>query len=115
MNFGDVIKDLEAFAEKEWEVVKTEAIHIEQELLPVVETAFIQALQQFGQLAVQTVVNLMTAAYASLSGGEKLNLTVTTIVDAAEKQGIAIAEADATALAKNAYAAVIGKAPPASQ
>lgn len=112
MTFSDLVKDLEKFAEDEWQKVEDEAIAIEQAIVPVIETALAQAFQQFGQLAVQTVMSFMAGAQASLSGGEKLNLTVTTILDDAEKQAITLAETDASALAKAAYAAVMGAAQP---
>lgn len=115
MSLKDIAASLEAFAVQGWDKVKAEAITIEQEVEPVIESGLAQAVSQFGQLAVQTVMNLMTAAGASLSGGEKLNLTVTTITDAAEKAGVALAAQDATALAQNAYTAVIGTAPAAGE
>jgi hypothetical protein len=111
--FNDIISQLEAFAEHEWEVIKADAIAIEQAVEPVIESAFHQLVQQFGMLAVQTVTGLMTGAQASLSGGEKFNLTVTTIVDAAEKAAVQIVQSDASALAKNAYLAVMATAPKA--
>lgn len=110
VTFATIAADLEGFAEAEWEKVKAEAIVIEQKVEPVVESAFAQAVQQFGQLAVQTVMSLFGAAGAGLTGSSKLNLTATTIVEAAEKQGVTLAEADVSALAKNAYTAVIGTA-----
>lgn len=115
MTLKDIVAKLEGFAEAAWEKIKTEAIHIEQEIEPVVESAFAAAVEQFGELAVNTVTKLMTEEFANLSGTAKLNLTATTIVDEAEKQGKAIAAADATALAKNAYTAVMGKAPAAGE
>lgn len=114
MTLSDIAVQLETFAEAEWQKVENEAISIVQEIEPVVESALGQAVKQFGQLAVSTVMSLMQGAEASLTGGEKLNLTVTTIVDAAEKQAVSLAQADATALAKNAYSAVMSKAPGAS-
>lgn len=110
MTFHDIITQLEEFAQAEWQKVEDEAIAIEQAVVPVVETALAQAAQQFGQLAVQTVMKLMQGAEASLSGGEKLNLTVTTLIDDAEKQALTLAHDDATALAKNAYVAVMSTA-----
>lgn len=111
MTLKDIVAQLEGWAEEEWQKVEAEAVKIEQEVEPVVESSFAQAVSQFGQLAVSTVTNLMTSAGAALSGGEKLNLTVTTITDAAEQAGVQLAAADATALANNAYTAVMGKAP----
>lgn len=111
MTFSDIAASLETFAEQEWQKFEDGAIAIEQKIEPVVESGLAQAASQFGQLAVQTVMNLMTAAGASLSGSEKLNLTATTIVQAAEKASVQIAAADVTALSQSAYTAVIGKAP----
>lgn len=111
MTLNDVLAPLEAFAEAEWEKVKTEAIKIEQEVEPVIESGLATAVKQFGQLAVQTVINLMGAAGVALSGGEKLNLTATTIKDAAVQAGVQLADADVTALSQNAYIAVMGKSP----
>lgn len=115
MTLHDIVAGLESLAQQAWDKIKAEAITIEQKVEPVVESGLAVAFQHFGHLAVETVTELMTAAGANLSGGEKLNLTVTKIVDAAEQKGIAIAHADATALAKNAYAAVMGKAPAAGE
>lgn len=115
MTLKDLILDLEKKAALGWQKIVADAIAIEQKIEPVVETGLSLALQHFGQLAVDTVFELMTAAGNQMSGGEKLNLTVTKIVDAAEQKGIAIAQADATALAKNAYASVMGRAPGAAQ
>lgn len=111
MTLKEIMAKLEGFAEKAWDKVKSEAIVIEQKVEPVVESAFAQAVEQFGELAVNTVTRLMTAEGAALSGGEKLDLTARTIVDAAAQAGKDLAAADATALAKNAYTAVMGKAP----
>lgn len=115
MTLKDIVDKLEGFAEAAWKRIEDEAIRIEQEVEPVVESAFAAAVEQFGELAVNTVTKLMTEEFANLSGTAKLNLTATTIVDAAEQQGKAIAAADATALAKNAYTAVMGKAPAAGE
>ena len=111
MNLSDIAADLEALAQTAWDEVKAEAKVIVQEVEPVIESAFATAAKQFGDLAVKTVIGLMQGAETSLSGGEKLNLTVTTILDGAEQQAVSMAEADATALAKSAYAAVMSKAP----
>lgn len=111
MKLSDILAPLEDFAKAEWDKVKAEAIVIEQEVVPVLESGLALAVKQFGQLAVQTVMSLMGAAGASLSGGEKLNLTATTIKDAAVQAGVALAEQDVTALAQNSYLAVMGHAP----
>lgn len=115
MKLSDILAPLEDFAKAEWEKVKAEAIVIEQEVVPVLESGLALAVKQFGQLAVQTVVSLMGAAGAGLSGGEKLNLTATTIKDAALQAGVSLAEADVTALAQNSYIAVMGHAPAAGE
>ena len=109
--FSDIANSLEAIAEKAWEAVQAEAKVIVQEVEPVIESAFAEAAKQFGSIAINTVISLMQGVEASLTGGEKMNLTVTTILDAAEKQAVGLAEADASALAKNAYLAVMAKAP----
>lgn len=111
MTLNDILAPLEDFAKAIWAKVEAEAIVIEQKIEPVIESGLALAVTQFGQLAVQTVVNLMGAAGAALSGGEKLNLTVTTVTDAAQKAGVQLAAHDATALAQNAYIAVMGHAP----
>ena len=111
MSLRDIIVTLETLAERAWASIKAEAVEIEQAIEPVIESGLALAVQHFGQLAIETVTELMTAVGSSLKGSEKLNLTVTKIIDAAEKKGIKIAQADATALAKNAYAAVMSKAP----
>ena len=98
---SSIVASLEADASAEWAKVKAEATVIEQEVEPVVESSFATLASQFGTLAVSTVMNLMGAAGAALSGGEKLNLTATTIVQAAEAAGVATVEGDVTALAKN--------------
>lgn len=115
MTLTDILAPLEAAAEAEWAKVKAEVIAIEQKVEPIIESGLALAVQDFGQLAVQTVMSLLGAAGTSLSGGEKLNLTATTIVQAAETQGKKIAAQDVTALAQNAYTAVIGKAPAAGE
>lgn len=106
-----LFQQLEAMAETAWEKVENEAIEIEQKLVPVIEDGFAMLLNDFGTLAVNTVINLMTGAFAHLSGSEKQNLTATTITDAAESAGKAVLAADVTTLAKNAFIAVVGKAP----
>lgn len=111
MTLQDIATDLENLAEKAWEASVAESKVIVQEVEPVVESALAQAVNQFGELAVQTVIGFMQGVEASFTGGEKLNLTVTTLIDAAEKQAVTLAQADATALAKTAYAAVMSKAP----
>lgn len=112
---SQIVADLEAFAVKEWKVVEAQTVEIVQEIEPVVENGFALLVKQFGQLAVATVVNLMTSAGAAMTGSEKLNLTATTVVDAAEKAGFSVLAADATALANNAYVAVMGTAPGAAK
>lgn len=106
-----VLAPLEQWAKDEWAKIEAEGIKIEQEVEPVLESGLALAVKDFGQIAVQTVVNLMGAAGTALSGGEKLNLTATTIVQAAESAGKTIASQDVTALAQNAYTAVVGQAP----
>lgn len=111
MTFTDLAHELENMAGRAWQAVEAEAVTIVQEVEPVIESALASAVKQFGDLAVQTVISLMHGEQASLSGGEKLNLTVTTILDTAEKQAVTLAEADATALAKTAYLAVQSRNP----
>lgn len=115
MSLQTIITTLEGYAETALQKIEDEGKIIVQELEPVIESAFTQLCAQFGELAVQTVVNLMTAAGESLSGSEKLNLTATTITDAAIQAGKQALAADVTALAKNAYEAVLGKAAPVAQ
>lgn len=114
MTLQDIAADLENMADKAWETAVAEAKVIVQEVEPVIESAFAAAVKQFGDLAVQTVISLMQGVESSFTGGEKLNLTVTTLIDAAEKQAVTLAHGDATALAKSAYAAVMSKAPAAA-
>lgn len=111
MKLSELVVSLEVAAENEWKRIEDEAIDIFQKVEPVVESALAELFRDFGALAVSTVINLMTDAGKSLSGGEKLNLTVTTVVDAAEKVGKSILAAHVTTLAQSAYAAVMGKAP----
>lgn len=111
-HFLQVFQNLEAFAEKEWEVIKQDAIAIEQKLAPIVENAFVELANAFGQLAVQTVIRLMGAGFSALTGQEKNGVTVTTIIQAAEAAGKQVLLSDAQALAKNAYVAVVGAQPP---
>lgn len=86
--------------------IEAEGKVIVQVIEPIAENAFAQAVAQFRTLATETVVNLMTEAGAALSGDEKANLAVTTLLDHAEQTGIALAESDASALVKNAFLAV---------
>lgn len=110
-DFHTIISDLEAFAAKEWQAVQDGARAIEQKVLPILETGLAQAVKDFGQLAVQTVFNLMQAEFSALTGSEKHGQTVTTLIQTAEAKGIALAISDAQALATNAFVAVTGTAP----
>lgn len=115
MKFSDIATQLEAFAQAEIAKLEAgagkvgEAIAEDlQKAEPVLEDAFVTILKQFGALASQIVVGLMMNTVDNLSGGEKHNLAVTTLVDNAAQQGVQILAADATALIKNTYLAVSG-------
>ena len=111
MSLSTIAATFEAAADAEWTRIKTEAITIEQEIVPEAESAFESLVTQFAPLVMSTISNLATAAFVSLSGGEKLNLAATTIVDTAAQQGVTIAAADASALVKNGFEAFQAAAP----
>ncbi len=110
--FQQVITNLENFAVDEWHKIEAGAVAIEQKLVPIVENTFVQLANDFGQLAVQTVVQLMGNAYSTLTGQEKNGMTVATIIQSAEAAGKQVLVSDAQALAKNAFGAVTGTQPP---
>lgn len=110
-----VAQKFEAFAAAEWARIKAEGIVIAQEIETGVEagasaaiTEFEMLVTQLGPFALQTVSNLATAEFNHLSGNEKNNLAVTTVVDNAEQQSISIAAQDASTIVKNAWMAFTG-------
>lgn len=112
MSLQNVAQNLEAFAEKEWEDIKNGVKDIGSTIdqiveaeVPVIESSLEIAARQFGQLAIQTVISLFGSAGAALAGNAKLNLTATTIVDAAAKTGVTLLEQDVSTLAQNAFVA----------
>lgn len=120
MKFSDIATQLEDFAKEELAKLEAGAGNVGeiiadglQKVEPVLEDAFVAILKQFGALASQIVVGLMTNTVDNLSGGEKHNLAVTTLVDNAAQQGVQILAADASALIKNTYLAVTGLQIPA--
>lgn len=115
---SSVAQKFEAFAKAEWQRIKAAGIVVEQEIETGLEagasaaiTEFELLVTQLGPFALQTVSNLATAEFNHLSGNEKNNLAVTTVVDNAEQQGIAIAAQDASAIIKNAWLAFTGQKP----
>jgi len=111
MSLQTIEQTLAAAAAAEWAKIKAEGIVIEQELVADAKTTFATVVEQFGPLVMSTISNLATAEFASLTGGEKQNLAVTTVVDKAAQSGIVLLAEDATALVKNGFEAFQAAAP----
>ena len=58
-----------------------------------------------------TISSLAVGELAKLSGSEKTNLSVTTLVQGAAAQGVTLLAADATAMVKNGFEAFKAAAP----
>lgn len=109
--FQEIIAGLEAKAKAEWTKVEAAGEHITQELVQVVEDGFAAAAKDFGGLAISTALKFMQEEYNQLTGAEKHGNVVTTLIQEAEAKAKVLAIADAQALAKNAFLAVVGTAP----
>lgn len=110
-----VAQQFEAFAAAEWARIKAAGIVIAQDIEKGAEagasaaiTEFEALVTQFGPFALQTVSNLATAEFNHLSGNEKNNLAVTTVVDNAAQAGVALVAQDASTIVKNAWLAFTG-------
>jgi hypothetical protein len=101
--FAELWSELKSDAAASVAAVKAEAVALETQIVPVIESDIVLVLSQLKQLAIDTV---LTAAKEALTGGEKLGLVVTTVLQAAEAEGKAIAVGDAQMLAQQAYYAV---------
>lgn len=115
--FTDIAAKVEAFAEaavaegeKDFEAIIAgiePAVEAAAEAVaPIVVTALNDLVDQLGGVASQLVLSLMGAAGDALTGSAKANLGATSLIDAAAKKGIALADSDASTLIKNAFAAV---------
>lgn len=111
MKLSDVFDQLKALAAAEWERIKAEGIAIEQKIVAVEQDTLGAAVEQFGAFAMQTITGLMTAEWAHLTGTEKNNLAVTTLIDKAEQDAKKLLHADAAAIVKNGFVALSETAP----
>ena len=105
------VTKLEDFAKAEWAKVETIAENVAAAVDSEAEDGFEKLVTDFGQFAVATVISLFTTEFDNLTGSEKNNLAVTTVVDNAAQAGVTLLAEDATALVKNAFVAVVGTAP----
>lgn len=115
MDMRTLADQLESLASAAWQKAENEAVEIIQEIGPIVEDGLVKAVEHLGQLAVLTVMQLMGAAGVvdgrQLSGSEKHNLAVTTIVDQAAQKGLDILATDISALVKNSFVAIVSQKP----
>lgn len=111
MSLQTIEAALAAAAKAEWAKIKAEAIVIEQEIVPEIETVFENLSIQLAPTIMSIISNLATGGLAKLSGDEKTNLAATTLVEQAGQQGIAILAADATGIVKNGFEAFKKAAP----
>ena len=101
--FAELWTELKADAVAAVAAVKADAIAIEQQIVPVIESDIVLLLGQFKQVAVAAV---LSAASQGLTGNEKLGTVVTAVFQAAEASGVTIALNDAQMFAQQAYNAV---------
>lgn len=104
--FEELWTELKADAEAEWNALKAKAVEFEHTIVPVIEADIVAVLSQFKTLAIQTVLNLAQAEFNALSGAEKQSNVVTTVFQASEAAGKAVAIQDVRMFAQQAYDAV---------
>lgn len=109
--FEELWTELKAEAAAEWQNVEADVKAEWQKVKPVVEADVVAVLSQFKKLAVQTVINLGKAEFASLTGAEKQGTVITTIFQAAEAAGKDLAISDARLLGQQAYDYVSAQVP----
>lgn len=109
--FADLAAELENLAEEAWSRAEAAGKQLVQELVPVIEDGLQRAVEDFGALACDLVLKFMQQEFESWSGREKHGNVVAGLIQEAEAKGKALAIADAQALAKNVFLAVVAKAP----
>lgn len=107
MSLATIAASFDAFAEAELKNVKNDALELLAKGVEDTGAELVTLVDQTGAAATTLVTNLM--GDDSLSGLEKANLAATQLVEQYALKGIAVADADATYVIKNAYEAVAAK------
>jgi hypothetical protein len=101
--FSELWAEMKTEALNIWQSVKAEAVTLEHNLVPAIESDLVTVLSQFKGVALNTVMSLAGAEFANLTGTQKNAITVNTIVQTALATGKAVALQDAQLLAQQAY------------
>jgi hypothetical protein len=109
--FSGLWEELKTDALNFWQSVKNEAVTIEHNLVPVIESDLALVLSQFKNLAVTLITTFAQQEFANLTGGQKNIITVNTIIAAAKSAGHDIAVQDAQLLAQQVYNALVSSLP----
>lgn len=115
VTFSSLFEELKTEALNKWEALKSEAAHdvaiIAANLGPVVSAEAKVVLSQFKAIAIDTVVMLARAEFASLSGAQKNSITANTIMQSAVASGKTVLLSDAASFAQDAFDALNGTKP----
>ncbi len=101
--FTELWEEIKTEALNIWQGVKNEALVLEHTLVPTVEADIVLVLSQFKSVALDTVMALAQQEFANLTGTQKQDITVQSILGAAKNAGKVIVQQDAVLLAQQAY------------